>query len=656
MATIGGYDYDVAVYVDGTNGNDANDGLAPTDEGGGVGPMATIYAAGLEAETQAAAGTKSVLLYMAQGTYQGGAPGDGTNFAFRVTSAYDSHRLIVAMAPPATMPGDGASGEVVIGADAAAYANQTVLINGNTATELVLLGTDTLPLTVQKGGSGVKSYGVVRVNANTGTGTVIVDGATLLATGTVSGSASCVTLQHGDLTVKNGGVLKHSSTFAGASGALVTLSGSAVVGDIIFQDCHLETSSNANTLAAIYWASVTSVANITFTNVTALLRNSSAGLRCDTATGTVTIDGLAITCDGNANQLYPLAVGTNDPAAGGGFGTPPDIDDVTIHCTGSATPSHAFLLGKDCVNATVDNLVITGDGTCPTYGLVLKNCSGCTINGVSCYSDGPVLYFKGGQDNLIQHGSLVCNSSDVILLAADAAPGLGDPTGNRWVNCILDSASGDKCIETTLDAIDYGVSDYNLYYTAGTLANINGDLADLAALLAKWTAMGETANDANSIEGDPLLADPAGGDFTPLATSPAIGAASDGTNIGYVQTASAAWSGPSPESGWAKRITSADATGAVPLVASPGAGRHLCLAAVEISAGEGNTVTVGAGETSDAVSTPIVGPLTFAGVGQASTVRHRFVRPVRLADNTSLVVDAGSAGVVTVHAEGTTEG
>ena len=105
-------------------------------------------------------------------------------------------------------------------------------------------------------------------------------------------------------------------------------------------------------------------------------------------------------------------------------------------------------------------------------------------------------------------------------------------------------------------------------------------------------------------------------------------------------------------SGWAINGTSADASGCEELVAAPATGTSLYLKKIAINVDAAIDVTIGAGETSGAVTTVIIGTI---GLDANETFTYEFDRPIKLAAATSLTVDASGAGVITVVAEGYTE-
>lgn len=104
------------------------------------------------------------------------------------------------------------------------------------------------------------------------------------------------------------------------------------------------------------------------------------------------------------------------------------------------------------------------------------------------------------------------------------------------------------------------------------------------------------------------------------------------------------------DSGFAVNAVTDDASGCEELVAAQGAGKKLILRQVIISCVAAITITVGAGETTGAVSSPILGPVTFAATSPVAI--FNFVRGIVLDANTSLTVDASGAGAFTLFAIG----
>ncbi len=112
--------------------------------------------------------------------------------------------------------------------------------------------------------------------------------------------------------------------------------------------------------------------------------------------------------------------------------------------------------------------------------------------------------------------------------------------------------------------------------------------------------------------------------------------------------------------GWALNAYTADASGCEELQAAPTAG-SLYLTQISVLCADKITVTIGAGETASAVTTVILGPLTFntevtaAGYMVGTQYNITFLDPIKLAATTSLTVDASGAGAVQVFAAGYTE-
>lgn len=102
-------------------------------------------------------------------------------------------------------------------------------------------------------------------------------------------------------------------------------------------------------------------------------------------------------------------------------------------------------------------------------------------------------------------------------------------------------------------------------------------------------------------------------------------------------------------SGWISNATSANASACEIVKAAAGAGTNLIVDRLTIVAGATLTVTVGSGETTGAVTSPIVGPVPMiAGL----PVDIIFTNGLRLAANTDLTVDASGSGNVCVVAQG----
>ena len=105
--------------------------------------------------------------------------------------------------------------------------------------------------------------------------------------------------------------------------------------------------------------------------------------------------------------------------------------------------------------------------------------------------------------------------------------------------------------------------------------------------------------------------------------------------------------------GFAVNAVTDDASGCEELVAAPGAGKYLVLRQVIISCVAAITITIGAGETAGAVTSPVLGPLTFVATSPVSI--FTFNPGIKLAANTSLTVDASGAGAATIFVQGDVE-
>jgi hypothetical protein len=93
---------------------------------------------------------------------------------------------------------------------------------------------------------------------------------------------------------------------------------------------------------------------------------------------------------------------------------------------------------------------------------------------------------------------------------------------------------------------------------------------------------------------------------------------------------------------------SADLSGCETLVAAV-AGKSIYLERIAVSFGAAISVTIGAGETTGAVTTVLVGPLYGAA---NTTVELTFTRPIKVTAATALVADSSGAGNITVLVQG----
>lgn len=96
---------------------------------------------------------------------------------------------------------------------------------------------------------------------------------------------------------------------------------------------------------------------------------------------------------------------------------------------------------------------------------------------------------------------------------------------------------------------------------------------------------------------------------------------------------------------------SADASGCEELKAAPGTGKAIYITHLTINNGA-NAIshTIGEGETTPgSVDTALIGPIAMAA---NSNLQWDFYPPMKLTDNTSLVIDSSGAGAVCVFAQG----
>lgn len=107
---------------------------------------------------------------------------------------------------------------------------------------------------------------------------------------------------------------------------------------------------------------------------------------------------------------------------------------------------------------------------------------------------------------------------------------------------------------------------------------------------------------------------------------------------------------PSPAKfGWIINATSADASGCEELVAAPAAGTSIIVDHLTINSGAAISITIGAGETGGAVTTALIGPVSFAA---NTSMQWDFPQGIVLTAATSLTVDASGAGAICIFAYG----
>jgi len=139
-----------------------------------------------------------------------------------------------------------------------------------------------------------------------------------------------------------------------------------------------------------------------------------------------------------------------------------------------------------------------------TGGLALLNCTG--------RAEGPVMDVTGDVSLWLVHCSLYSQDNVVRLLT------LNNTIVLCLINNILYTAGDSKsCLSTDLPELRVLQANGNCYYYPGagaSLLDLNGTDVDYAG----WKSI--YGQDANSLEADPLLTDPAQGDFTFQSLSP----------------------------------------------------------------------------------------------------------------------------------------
>ena len=109
---------------------------------------------------------------------------------------------------------------------------------------------------------------------------------------------------------------------------------------------------------------------------------------------------------------------------------------------------------------------------------------------------------------------------------------------------------------------------------------------------------------------------------------------------------------PACKVGFIDNATSADASGCEEIHAAV-SGKKIKVHHVMINSAAAITVTLGAGETGGAVTTALIGPVSFATNDIMIWDFHP--HPMELASNTSLTVDTSGAGNICVFVQGVIE-
>lgn len=106
------------------------------------------------------------------------------------------------------------------------------------------------------------------------------------------------------------------------------------------------------------------------------------------------------------------------------------------------------------------------------------------------------------------------------------------------------------------------------------------------------------------------------------------------------------------KAGWFLNGVSADASGCEELKAAV-AGKSIVVDHLTINSGAAITITIGEGETTGAVTTALIGPVSFAA---NQSMQWTFLNGgLRLTAATSLTVDTSGAGNICIFASGRVE-
>lgn len=137
----------------------------------------------------------------------------------------------------------------------------------------------------------------------------------------------------------------------------------------------------------------------------------------------------------------------------------------------------------------------------------------------------------GATGSTFNHNTFYNAGAGSVLTFAPRSSNLN----NVFTNNIVDGGGtmyGFDCQSVANCSATYYTADYNLFFNRNGAANFGTFGSTLTALKSTMSP-----DDANSIEGNPALTDPANHNVSLQNGSPAINAASDGTNIGSWQTA-----------------------------------------------------------------------------------------------------------------------
>lgn len=100
--------------------------------------------------------------------------------------------------------------------------------------------------------------------------------------------------------------------------------------------------------------------------------------------------------------------------------------------------------------------------------------------------------------------------------------------------------------------------------------------------------------------------------------------------------------------GFVANGNSADWSGCETIVAAV-TGKSIYIEKIYINSDEDEVITIGAGETAGAVTTPVIGPVHSPG---GINIEYVFTRPLKITEATALVADATSSGAATIIVQG----
>jgi hypothetical protein len=185
----------------------------------------------------------------------------------------------------------------------------------------------------------------------------------------------------------------------------------------------------------------------------------------------------------------------------GGATTAVTVSNCTFSATGAG--SHGLLIGHGATGCVFNNCTVTA---CGDYALVIKSCSGNTVNGgyfpAGASAGKSAVLYKGSEGNTVTGATLVANGSGRRCLNITANDAATDPTGETVTRCkMIVLAAGELYLWPTAEDGGGNLVDRNLIHVTGgsTYGTVYGvECKTLAQLRTVWNTGAGAGNDKMS--------------------------------------------------------------------------------------------------------------------------------------------------------------